>query len=283
MPEPKRAASPSPRRTESPSPRAAPTPKRSSPAGARNEDDSPGPKPSSPGPKPRGGAKRPPTGKPVRPTKEPVAGSPPLSSAAPAAPAVADEELDHIRVFMRVASGAKGSQTSSCIGHDEHAAWALDFSGQRLGPAVTLDAVFGVDQTEAALYPEVIDHLVSDFVRAPRGVACLLCYGPADAGKASLMYGAAGSATNFTPRGLPAPGHRPQQREAGLVLRAIQTSLSQLHSLTQAYPGGSTPDGTRVPQAGQLQMACVMLHVELLKDLLSPQSPVRRPTLPSPK
>ena len=32
------------------------------------------------------------------------------------------------------------------------------------------------------------------------------------------MYGAAGSATNFTPRGLPAPGHRPQPREAGLVL-----------------------------------------------------------------
>ena len=30
-----------------------------------------------------------------------------------------------------------------------------------------------------------------------------------------------------------------------------------------------------MPQAGQLQMACVMLHVELLKDLLSPQSAVR--------
>ena len=59
------------------------------------------------------------------------------------------------------------------------------------------------------------------------------------------------------------------------MLRAIQTSLSQLHALTQAYPGGTTPDGTRVPQTGQLQMACVMLHVELLKDLLSPQSPVR--------
>ena len=87
-----------------------------------------------------------------------TAGSPPLSSAAaPAAQAVADEELDHIRVFMRVASGAKGSQTSTCIGHDEHAAWALDFEGQRLGPAVTLDAVFGVDQTEAALYPEVAE------------------------------------------------------------------------------------------------------------------------------
>ena len=167
MPEPKRAASPSPRRTESPSPRAAPTPKRSSPAGARNEDDSPGPKPSSPGPKPRGGAKRPPSGKPARPTKEPAAGSPPLTSAAPAAAqAVADEELDHIRVFMRVVSGAKGSQTSTCLGHDAHAAWALDFAGQRLGPPVTLDAVFGVDQTEAALYPEVVDHLVSDFVRA---------------------------------------------------------------------------------------------------------------------
>ena len=157
MPEPKRAASPSPRRTESPSPRAAPTPKRSSPAGARNEDDSPGPKPS----------KRPPSGKLARPTKEPTAGSPPLSSAAPAAAqAVADEELDHIRVFMRVVSGAKGSQTSTCLGHDAHAAWALDFAGQRLGPPVTLDAVFGVDQTEAALYPEVVDHLVSDFVRA---------------------------------------------------------------------------------------------------------------------
>ena len=42
-----------------------------------------------------------------------TAGSPPLSSAAaPAAQAVADEELDHIRVFMRVASGAKGSQVA---------------------------------------------------------------------------------------------------------------------------------------------------------------------------
>ena len=37
------------------------------------------------------------------------------------------------------------------------------------------------------------------------------------------MYGAAGSATNFTPRGLPAPGHRPQPREAGLVLTLALT------------------------------------------------------------
>ena len=175
---------------------------------------------------------------------------------------------------MRVAPGA-GPQTSTCIGHDARAAWALDSEGQQLGPAVTLDAVFGADQSEAGLYPEVIDHLVSDFVRAPRGVACLLCYGPADVGKAGLLYGDAGSPTNFTPRGLPPPGHRPQQRAAGLVVRAIHTCLSQLQGLSQAYPSGSTPDGTRVPQAGQLQMACVMLHVELLRDLLSPQSPVR--------
>ena len=47
---------------------------------------------------------------------------------------------------------------------------SLDFEGQRSGPTVLLDAVFGVDQSEAALYPEVIDHLVADFVRAPRGV-----------------------------------------------------------------------------------------------------------------
>ena len=160
--EPKRTASPSPRRTESPSPRASPGPKRPAPAGARGED---GP---SPGPKPRSSTKRPPTAKPSK-SKAAEDGGSPGPSGTPAAATSAEEDLDHIRVYMRIAAAA-GPQTSTCLGHDARSAWSLDFEGQRSGPTVLLDAVFGVDQSEAALYPEVIDHLVADFVRAPRGV-----------------------------------------------------------------------------------------------------------------
>ena len=55
-----------------------------------------------------------------------------------------------------------------------------------------------------------------------------MTYGQADAGKEALMYGESGSRMNFTPRGLPAPGHAPAQRAPGLVLHGFRTVLSHL-------------------------------------------------------
>ena len=108
-----------------------------------------------------------------------------------------------------------------------------------------------------------MNRLANGFASAPHGVACLLCYGQAQAGKEALLYGEAGSRTNFTPRGLPAPGHQPGSRQPGLVLHAFRTILSHVPMLEAA---GAPAD---------VEMGCVMLHMELLKDLLSPQARVK--------
>ena len=97
---------------------------------------------------------------------------------------------------------------------------------------------------------------ISDFVSASHGVGCLMCYGQAQAGKEGVMYGEAGSRVNFTPRGLPAPGHQPGARNPGLVLHAFRTVLGSIPTMQQPV---------------EVEMGCVMLHMELLKDLLSPQ------------
>ena len=267
----KRGPSPSPRRTPraseeaapTPPPRSSPGPKRPTPAGAK-EDGSPGP---SPGPKPKSGSKKPASAKPAKAKAAAEADLP------PATPVVPDEELDRIRVFMRVVAGS-GSQTSTCVGHDFRSAWSLDFEGQRTGSATPLDGVYGVNSTEYDLYGEVVDALVADFVRAPRGVATLMTYGPAEAGKSAIMYGESGNVTNFTPRGLPAPHHQKAQRDQGLVLRTFGMVLTQLSEMSRGGDGAAAA-AAAAAQAGQLQMACVMLHVELFKDLLSPQSKVR--------
>ena len=69
------------------------------------------------------------------------------------------------------------------------------------------------------------------------------------------MCGAAGSATNFTPRGLRT---RPPAAaaKAGLVLAAVQTSLSQLHSLTQALPRGRHRMGRRCHRQAAADGVC---------------------------
>ena len=109
-----------------------------------------------------------------------------------------EEETDRIRVFLKVVSLSSTALASSgCIACDEftNTAWPLDFEGARSGPAVTFDSVFGGDTPESTLYPEVVDSLVSDFVKAPHGVAALLCHGQVQAEKSLLMFGETGTKT----------------------------------------------------------------------------------------
>lgn len=172
----------------------------------------------------------------------------------------AQREVERVRVFLKIANDT-GTSVSSCVTCDSksNTAWALDYDGQRTGQVVTLDGVFGADTMEQQVYPEVVAKLVDDFMSSQRGVGCLLVYGQSEAGKEALMYGEAGSRMNMTPRTLPAPGHAPQQRAPGLVLSAFRSALAQLPRIAEA--GGPS----------ELQMGCVMLHMELLRDLLSPQ------------
>lgn len=159
-------------------------------------------------------------------------------------------DVDRVRVFLKISSET-GTSVSSCVACDPKSktAWALDFDGQRQGAAVTLDGVFSADHQEASLYPDVVNQLVNDFMSSSRGVGCLMCYGQAEAGKEAIMYGEAGSRTNFTPRGLPPPGGVSQaQRQPGLVLNAFRTALSHLPVMEQAVRsrvlrGGARPAG----------------------------------------
>ena len=171
-----------------------------------------------------------------------------------------------MRVYLKISS-EHGSSVSSCVtcNSQENTAWALDFDGQRVGQGVTLDGVYGADTHESSVYPEVVHTLVNDFLHGSRGVGCLLVYGQSEAGKESLMYGEAGKGINMTPRSLPPPGAGGHQanKAPGLVLAAFQQALAQLPAITAA--GGPS----------ELQMGCVMLHMELLRDLLSPQSRVK--------
>ena len=171
---------------------------------------------------------------------------------------------DRVRVFLKI-SAETGTSVSSCVTCDSKSksAWALDFDGQRAGQPVTLDGCFSADAPEQQIYPEVIKPLVDEFIASPRGVGCLLVYGQAEAGKESLMYGEAGARVNMTPRTLPAPGHAPQQKAPGLVLSAFRAALAALPQLAES--GGPS----------EIHMGCVMLHMELLRDLLSPQSRVK--------
>ena len=163
----KRGPSPSPRRTPrdsadaapTPPPRSSPGPKRPTPAGAK-EDGSPGP---SPGPKPKSGSKKPASAKPAKAKAAAEADLP------PATPVVPDEELDRIRVFMRVVAGS-GSQTSTCVGHDFRSAWSLvrwlqtmsQFSsgtGPETGPEVEVGPEEEKDEVELDLEVAVADPL----------------------------------------------------------------------------------------------------------------------------
>ena len=58
-------------------------------------------------------------------------------------------------------------------------------------------------------------------------------------------------------------GHAPQQKAPGLVLAAFRAALAALPQVAEA--GGPS----------EMHMGCVMLHMELLRDLLSPQSRVK--------
>ena len=171
---------------------------------------------------------------------------------------------DRVRVFLKI-SAETGTSVSSCVTCDSKSktAWALDFDGQRVGQPVSLDGVFSADTPEQNVYPEVVKGLVDEFIASPRGVGCLLVYGQAEAGKETLMYGEAGARVNMTPRTLPAPGHAPQQKAPGLVLAAFRAALAALPQVAEA--GGPS----------EMHMGCVMLHMELLRDLLSPQSRVK--------
>ena len=186
--------------------------------------------------------------------------------------AAPQRELDRVRVFLKIASDT-GSSVSSCVTCDQknNSAWALDFDGQRNGAVVTLDGVYGPDAQEQTVYPDVVTSLVTEFMSSSRGVGCLLVYGQSEAGKEALMYGEAGSRINMTPRSLPAPGHAPQTRAPGLVLAAFRTALQQITD-QKDEAGGQV----------EMQMGCVMLHMELLRDLLSPQVRPRRPHVSRP-
>ncbi|KAL1529784.1 hypothetical protein AB1Y20_000718 [Prymnesium parvum] len=175
-----------------------------------------------------------------------------------------EREPERVHVFLKISPNTARS-VSSCVACDTEAntAWSLDFDGHRSGVTVPFDGVFSADQPEQVLHQAVVNRLADDFVSAAQGVACLMCYGQAQAGKETLMYGEAGSRVNFTPRGLPAPGVRPADRPEGLVQHAFRSVLSQLPML-QATGAPTT-----------VEMACVMLHMELIKDLLSPQSRAR--------
>ena len=188
-----------------------------------------------------------------------------VASAAAAADAGDGGEAPHERmaVYLKV-HRMQGSSPSSCVACDERGgtAWSLDLNGQRSGEPVVLSGVWGPYQPESALSP-VVEELAHAFVQAPRGVACLMCYGQAESGREALLHGEAGARSNpnFTPRGMPAPGGHIHQRgdegSAGLVLAALVEVLGRLG------------DG------GAVEMACVLLHLEQLHDLLSPQSRVR--------
>ena len=174
------------------------------------------------------------------------------------------EKAPTVFAFLKI-SAETGTSVSSCVTCDSKSksAWALDFDGQRAGQPVTLDGCFSADAPEQQIAPEVIKPLVDEFIASPRGVGCLLVYGQAEAGKESLMYGEAGARVNMTPRTLPAPGHAPQQKAPGLVLSAFRAALAALPQLAES--GGPS----------EIHMGCVMLHMELLRDLLSPQSRVK--------
>lgn len=190
-----------------------------------------------------------------------------------------EEAAERVRVFLKVGGlGLTSSAltSSGCISCDEftNTAWPLDYEGARSGPEVTFDAVFESDTPESTLYPEVVDSLVGDFVKAPHGVAALLCHGQVQAEKSLLMFGETGTKTPaFTPR-LPGPGQMTTGSRGGLVLQAFRALFSQLQ-MTQMK--ARSVDGETAPSQAppsDVRMGCAMLHMELLKDLLSPQSNV---------
>ncbi|KOO27624.1 kinesin heavy chain [Chrysochromulina tobinii] len=178
-------------------------------------------------------------------------------------PSEPPREPDRLRVFLKI-SAETGNSVSSCVACESKSnhAWALDFDGQRAGAFVTLDGVFSQDVPETHMYPSVVQDLVNEFVTSKRGVATLMTYGQSEAGREALMYGEAGSRVNLTPRALPAPHHIQQQRAPGIVPAAFKATLAHVPTLINA--------GNQV----EVHMGCVMLHMELLRDLLSPQSRV---------
>jgi hypothetical protein len=108
----------------------------------------------------------------------------------------------------------------------------------------------------------VVDSLVRSITEQPRGVAALICCGQAEASKSALMFGETASRTAaFTPR-LPGPGQLPAAKAAGLVVHAFRSVFTQLQ-LAYSQRGGPLP---------HVRIGCVMLHMELLRDLLSPQA-----------
>lgn len=150
-------------------------------------------------------------------------------------------EEERISVFLKI--GAEGAASvNSCVACDpeSHTVWTLDLEGHRAGPPIALDGVFPADQAEHALFPSVADRLVSELASSTQGVGCLLCYGQAEAGKQSLLYGQASSGNNFTPRGLPAPGQRvAEQRAPGLVaylMRALFSALASQEVISPSLP-----------------------------------------------
>ena len=119
---------------------------------------------------------------------------------------------------------------------------------------------YEADKPESNMYPDVIETLTDEFLNAPRGDGALLLYGQSEAGKESLMYG---DNLNLTPRTLPPVGKAPPA--LGLVLAAIKRVIVGLHQQGKLD----------VAEEDKLCMGCVMLHIELLRDLLSPQSRVK--------
>ena len=72
-------------------------------------------------------------------------------------PIAGEEEVERLRVFLKVSPNTGSSSGSSCIGTDTatNTAWSLDFDGGRAGAAIQLDGVFTADQQESDLYAAV--------------------------------------------------------------------------------------------------------------------------------